>query len=294
MWGCNVVEESEPLAPVGLRYTAPAPDLRRYVSSYYVFHANLATVSDVLRADLAQIRFMVHGAGCYLFRDGTQQIAPDVSLIGPTLGATRIDATGPLLVFGISLLPAGWSALVRDDASLFADRVNDACAFLGAGLADVLDSMRHAASPIEMVGIADVTMRAIVAQAAEPPLWFSKLADRWLLGEQDPDVDAFVASLGLSARQVERLTKRSYGGPPKLIARKYRALRAASLIGAEGVPWQEAAGDAYYDQSHFIRDFKQFTGLTPRQFQLAPPPVTRLTLQRRQLTGQLPKLQLIS
>ena len=87
-----------------------------------------------------------------------------------------------------------------------------------------------------------------------------------------------IAELGVSARQVERLTKRIYGAPPKLLARKYRSLRAASLIGTSQLHWSEAAGDAFFDQSHFIRDFKRFTGLTPSQFQNDPPPVTRLTL----------------
>jgi AraC-like DNA-binding protein len=278
----------------GLRYAAPAADLRRFVSSYHLFHADLHHLSDVLRADLAQLRFMVSGRGAYMFADGSAQVAPEVSLIGPTLSATRFDAVGPMLVFGVSLLPAGWSALVRSDASRHTGRIEDGTAVLGPLLGDMMDALRNAGSIAEMISIADAVMRALAARAGEPPLWFTKLADRWLMGAASPRVDDFVAELGLSARQVERLTKRSYGGPPKLIARKYRALRAASLLGSERLAWQDAASDGYYDHSHFIRDFKQFTGVTPRQLQAAPTPLTRLTLERRKLTGLLPKLQLFS
>lgn len=284
----------QPVPPVGLRYCAPAPDLRRYVSSYYLFHADLSHVSDMVRADLAQLRFMIAGHGAYMFADGEARISPEVTVIGPTLSATRFDIAGPVLVFGISLLPAGWTALVREDASRHTADVVDGVALFGALVADALDAMRGALSTDMMVAIADRTMRALAAEADDPPLWFTKLADRWLLGSASPKVDAFVAELGLSARQVERLTRRSYGGPPKLIARKYRALRAASLLGTDGVQWQDVASEGYYDQSHFIRDFKQFTGLTPRQFQSDPSPVTRLMLQRRTLNAHMPKLQLFS
>lgn len=282
------------IPPVGLRYCAPAPELRRYISSYYLFYADLPQVVDMVRADLAQLRFMIAGHGAYMFADGVARITPEAALLGPTLSATRFDIAGPVLVFGISLLPAGWTALVREDASRHTSDVVDATQIFGSAIREAIGAMRDSLNPQVMVQIADQLLRPIAADADDPPLWFTKLADRWLLGSASPKVDDFVAELGLSARQVERLTKRSYGGPPKLIARKYRALRAASLLGREDIHWQDAAGEGYYDQSHFIRDFKQFTGLTPRQFQANPTPVTRLMLQRRDLAAHMPKLQMFS
>jgi methylphosphotriester-DNA--protein-cysteine methyltransferase len=134
----------------------------------------------------------------------------------------------------------------------------------------------------------------LVDRAADAPVWFTRMTDSWLTGAPSPEVDELVATAGMSARQVERLARRIYGAPPKLLARKYRALRAASVLGSADLPWQDVAGDAFYDQSHFIREIKHFTGLTPRQFQRDIPPVTRLSLQRRELTGRLPELALVS
>jgi len=35
----------------------------------------------------------------------------------------------------------------------------------------------------------------------------------------------------------------------------------------QGVHWAQIANDAgYYDQSHFVRDFQQFTGLNPSRY----------------------------
>ncbi len=278
---------------LALHYYEPAPDLRGLISSYYIFRADMPQVADLMRADLGQLRFMLRGTGRYMLGDLIYE-TPDICLLGPSTASTRFEVAGPLLVFGVGLQPAGWAALVRDDASLYADRGIDAVARFGPLLDDALDAMRHAPDGHAMVAIADVVMRAIKARSVEAPLAFTRVTDLWLTGALNPSVDALVADLGISGRHVERLVKRIYGAPPKLLARKYRSLRAASLIGTCALHWSDAVGDAFFDQSHFIRDFKRFTGLTPSQFQKDPPPVTRLTLQRRGITSEIAPLARVS
>ena len=280
--------------PIGLRYLEPAIDLRGVVSSYYIFWANLPTFADLMRADMPQLRFMLKGDGTYSFANGQTTTAPEVALVGPTMGASRVNVAGPLMVFGIALLPAGWAALVREDASGHADALVDGTAMFGPLLADAMDAMRCAPTADVMVAIADAVMRALVAKSGDVPLWFTQITDQWLIGSASPEVDTLVANASMSARQVERLARRVYGAPPKLLARKYRALRAASLLGSGNLSWQDVAGDAFYDQSHFIREVKHFTGLTPRQLLRDPPPVTKLMSQRRGMTGHLSELALLS
>lgn len=278
----------------GLRYHAPAPDLRRHISSYYIFRADLPFVEDLVRADLGQIRFMIAGEGAYRFFGEPPVTAPAVSLIGPTLAATRFAVRGPVHVLGIGINPAGWAALVREDASALADCVIDARDIFGSLMDDALDAMRFNPDETKILSIVDAVMRVLVARAQEAPAWFTAMTDRWLADAPSPEVDALIRESGMSGRQIERLARRVYGAPPKLLARKYRALRAASLFAAQRLHWADAAGDAFYDQSHFIREFKRFTGQTPQQFQREPTPVTRLTLARRALEGRLPRLTVIS
>jgi AraC-like DNA-binding protein len=278
---------------IALRYFLPAPDLRRYISSYYVFRADLPLVNDLVRADLAQIRFMIRGSGFYRFAGGVSAETPRVSLIGPTMAASHFAVVGPVLVFGASLLPTGWAAAVREDANLLVHCVDDAAARLGPVLDDALDAMASAPTAEAMVSIADASLRAVFSGATDPPLWFTRGMEAWLTDSASPSVDALIARSGMSARQLARLANRIYGAPPKLLARKYRALRAATRLCESPGDWCGAVGEAFYDQSHFIREVKRFTGLTPRQYRESPPPVTRLMLQRRGFAAQLPRIAVV-
>ena len=279
-------------APIGLRYYSPTPALRGVISSYYLFHADLPFCADSMRADLPQLRFIIKGKAWYDLPDHGITPAPDVNLLGPTYTSTNFQGLGPLLVLGAGILPAGWAAMVNEDASQYTRSVIDAVDIFGGVLADGLDAMRHHTSSNAIISIADRVFQTLFSRAQEPPVWFTRLTEHWLSGELSPEVDKLIAASGMSGRQVERLTKRIYGAPPKLLARKYRALKAASTLAAQGTSWKDVAEDAFFDQSHFIREFKQFIGVTPTQLIHSPSPLTRLTFQRRKLVDTLPDLLL--
>ena len=284
----------EGCSPFALGYFQPAPDLRRYVSFYYLFRVDLPRIADVTRADVGQLRFMLEGRGDYTFGDGFVAATPEICLIGPSTAATHFAVDGPMVVFGAAILPAGWMTMVRSDATAHADRIEDGIAVFGAAMADALDALRNAPTVADMVAIVDAVIRDLSRRSAAPPFWFTQLTDDWLTDEANPAVDTLIERSGLSARHVERLAGRIYGAPPKLLARKYRALRAASLIGAcDGAP-DERMDDVFYDQSHAIREFKRFVGFTPGQLRRDPPPVMRLTRQRRALAGLVPTIAAVS
>lgn len=260
------------------------------VSSYYMFHADLPRYVDLMRADLPQLRFMLSGSAEYHFHDGTVMPAPRITLIGPSFGAYRFHSRGPLLVFGIGLLPAGWAALVREDASKLADRVEDAEALFGNTIAAGYERLCGTVKLLEMTRIADRMMSVLSMRASDTPLWLTRVTDDWLASRASPDVNTLIETADMSGRQIERLVKRIYGASPKLLARKYRALKAASEFAGGERTWSDVAGDAFSDQSHFIREFRQFVGLTPTQLVASPPPVTRLTFERRRLNEAFPAL----
>lgn len=279
-----------------LRYFAPAAPLRAWVSSYYLFEVSSPLIADTLRAELPQVRFLIEGSGSFAYGARAPVAVPETALCGPSDVAMHFAAVGPLRLLGAGLLPAGWAALVGAGASEFADQVIDLGAVAGRAAGIALDRMREARRVREMVAAADAFFLLLSMRAKPPPLWFTRAADEWLAGSINPDVNALIAATGMSARQVERLALRVYGASPKLLSRKYRALQAAVRLGLQPrMHWEDAAAGVFYDQSHFIREFRQFVGMTPTQFTAPGAPwLARLTIAKRQQLVTMPRINRVS
>lgn len=273
------------------QYFDPPPALHRHVSALYWFESHLPAFSDLLRAELGQIRLMVAGRGCNRFCNGKTRACAGAMLQGPTTGPTRYTTDGPLALFGIGLLPLGWAELIGLPANALADDCAELASVLPPPLvAGLVDALANAATAPARLLVITQFLEQRLAAARHPSGWFTRLADQWLTASCNPQVDALVAASGMSLRSVERLCDRLYGASPKLLARKYRALGAAVRLGlGDARDWTDAAGDAFYDQAHFIREIRAFTGLTPANLHTAAP-LTRITMTGRRRRLDLPPL----
>ena len=275
------------MVEIRLDYSVPAEDVAEFVTLFYHFHADLPLFEDTERADHAQIRFRLSARQAeYRMPDGSVQDAAEVHVIGPTSGAWKVRAEGPVEVFGMGLTAAGWAAMIGDDASTMMNRAIDATTLFGAArLRDATAALRATADPAARVTIGEALVRDLVKTGDAGARRFVRQVDGWLAASPSPEMDVLVDLAGLSRRQVERKCKALYGVPPKLLARKYRALRAASAMLATSDPLDDALERGFYDQSHMIREVKQFTGLTPGQIKDEATMLSRMTITQRSALG---------
>src|SRR5262249_30820345 len=80
-------------------------------------------------------------------------------------------------------------------------------------------------------------------------------------------IDELCRARGLAIRQVDRLFRAHAGMGPKTFGRIVRFQKALKiLMRAPGCTLADvAARCGYYDQPHLVREFKAFSGSTPRQ-----------------------------
>lgn len=91
-------------------------------------------------------------------------------------------------------------------------------------------------------------------------------------GQGEIDYRYLSKKVGLSERQIERKFKAQVGISPAVLSRILRFQRFLEL--AKRAPWMKLTDAAhecgYYDQSHFIKDFRTFAGVSPSSFLSEP------------------------
>lgn len=274
--------------PIQLDYRVPSAAAVPHVTLFYYFRADLPAFEDVERADHAQFRFRLsEGGSTYRFPDGHEQHAPPIHIVGPTTASVRSSAIGPVEAFGMGVTPLGWASMVGTSASACANRVLDAVEIFGEQVVGYADRLAKAGAVDAKVAIAEEMIAVLVASDALSST-FTAIVDSWLAASASPDVHQLELASGLSARQLERKCNALYGAPPKLLARKYRALKAAVAYATHQASLDDLLTIGFYDQSHLIRELRQFTGMTPTQLHDAPGPLSQLTIaQRSALHGQV-------
>jgi methylphosphotriester-DNA--protein-cysteine methyltransferase len=82
------------------------------------------------------------------------------------------------------------------------------------------------------------------------------------------NVGDLMKGIYMSRRNFERRFFKKVGLSPKYYARIRRIAYLMNLIaGKKAVDWSAVFSECeYYDQSHFIKDFLEFTGRTPQQY----------------------------
>lgn len=270
---------------ISLQYQAPQDALTPFVSSLYRFEYRGEAIKQPERADRAQFRVLLHGEGRYELIGGTACAMFPLTIMGPTTAPMYTIANGPLTIFGWGMTPAGWNALMGKAASDWVDKALDARSIFGDMFADLRQKLLDAPDLDAQFAIGQSAAATIFDAHDSVTLDFTSIVDKWLIDDADHHIDALAAATKLSPRHLERLTKLYYGMPPRKLARKYRALRAAHRLATGDSLADTELGLSFYDQSHLIREIKQFTGLTPTELKTGSSILTAATIRERGKLG---------
>jgi AraC-like DNA-binding protein len=245
------------------------------VESYYLYRFDNETIEGVDRVDMGQIRFMLQGRGTRTFPDGHVETSHPVMVNPPGTGAASYRIDGPFHCFGVSLRAIGWKSLIGLPANKVGNRVLDGAELFGPEAGALLDRLRGMARIEEMIAAVEPFLLARRRRVPEAHLALARAVREWAASGAE-GVEALYAMVDMSERQVMRVCNEYFGGPPKLLERKFRAIRAAMRI-YQGQDPADAA-EPFADQSHMINEIRRFTGHTPTSLRAGIDPVLALTL----------------
>ena len=255
---------------INITQFAPSTTLAPFVTQIYYFRCEEPETKDRQSAALGHLMFFLSGSGVVQFDKGEATMASGAMQYGPGLAAAEFVLSGPAHILGFVLSPLGFVALTGKPANLFADRAVRAAEIYGPEIDRIADAF-SAGRADGSLRIADMIEQAtgfLLRQVRSvPPAHVSmirKVID-WLSSDLDPDVELLYAQLNMSRSTAARLITRYFGCPAKPLMRKYRAVRAATvLVDPQCTPELRAKVESlFYDQPHMIREIRQFTGRTP-------------------------------
>jgi AraC-like DNA-binding protein len=275
------------------QFAAPHPDLRPYITTYYV--ADVASpdgreVEDLLHPEWGSVRYVCRGEARGSVQPEPMELVPPVTLVGHSSLATRVGCVS-MRIASFGLLPLGWHHFVGLPASRFADRsvgTNELKARV-----DFAALLPRLSAATELEEISAVFDEALLQALANTPKTARnddaaiEALHRALLDPEVASVAEITERLGLTVLQLERLSKRVFGFSPKLLIRRQRFLRTLAVLMREPASkWADILDPQYYDQAHFNRDFQRFFGMAPKQYlALEKPIVLAAAMARMEALG---------
>ncbi len=270
---------------------APAADLSPWIARVYAtqIEAPQDHVLDCgLLADTPILRMLFSGDWTAKTRDGHGRYGPSALFFGPQTKRMPVTVKGSFSTVGVALKPGAVAALRGPLMSDTLDRIILYDHIYGKeswGTSETLITWFDPSShPDRWLKVAESLFRQLVERAgAKQPDPIVAAFDKASFVDPNLSLAAFAKEHAVERRRFERLIKKAYGQTAKQVLRRARVLdSAAHLLGVGDNNEEEEIALRYFDQSHMIREFKAFIGMTPRQFASAPRPLLTITLETRQ------------
>lgn len=250
-------------------YFAPHPALLEYVDSVFVLTIDFATsgLSPIYPFVPSHNRFL-----CFYLADqvrvqkqgGAFEQRARAIIIGPQLAPVTLDLGCYHQTVVATLKPAGLHRLLGIPLADIVDCDYDARLLLGPEIEELLDRLHQGCTAAAQN---DTLQRYLLAKLPQlrPALAFDEVMRDQIRAGGQLSVEELANRACLSTRQFERLAHQRLGLPPKLYARLIRFSHAYRYKEAHpAAAWSDITYRCgYFDQAHFIRDFKHFAGLTP-------------------------------
>ena len=248
------------------------PDLSSWVSCYW-------TLEVPAESDPQKQRIVPDGCieMAFILGDDVRRytsetefiLQPRSMVLGQTIRPFLIQPTGYVNTFAIRFYPYGFSSFVDVPIERLANKETPIHELFDNDLAKELEvQVTRAASTEERIEIID---RFLLDRLSE-----KRTIDRIVINA----VDTLLAMKGNAAvghianadlvtqRQLQRKFLKQVGIGPKQLGKviRFRSALKRILDRNTGTLTDIAYEADYYDQAHFIKDFKEYTGTTPKQF----------------------------
>lgn len=249
----------------------PGRDLEAFVKCYWTLEMPKETEPERQRIvpDGCMEMIFHHGDFYRQHRsDGGSFIQPKCFVFGQITEPLEIEATGATGIFAVRFHPEGFTPFATVSLKDMENRpvpLDELFADDGVTLAEEVlasETTEERISKVEEFLLAKLVSRESVDRITKESLELIFELNGQL------SVDDLSGQLSIHRRQLERKFAAVIGLSPKQLSKIIRLQATLRMIANNRFTSLTAAAyeGNYYDQAHFIKDFKEFTGMSPKQF----------------------------
>ena len=249
----------------------PPPLLAPYVRFFWALEADVAPGEDFVHRSMAdgcvEIVFHYRSRFDEITETGSIEPSPNASIQAQSTRYRRFSTDRGFGIFGAYLYPFAIPRLFSFPAYDFTDISPDLESVFGIEGKLLDEQVISARDNHDRVEVVSRFLRAKL-NATKRELPTTHRAIHMILRSKGSVSITDLAKVNaLSTRQFERRFKELAGLSPKLYSRVVR-FQSATQHKPTGVRdlTEIAYACGYYDQSHFINDFRQFSGYTPKEY----------------------------
>ena len=272
---------------IDVRFFPAPPDLGGCCATVYRANFTIADgkrVSDLLQPEWGNVRFFGGDCPTASIPGGDRLSGACFTATGPSTLPAHFEL-GTTRMWGIGLFPIGWARYCNAPAAELANRIVDGnrhpafSAF--SGLAEELfagkpDDEREYELIIERFR----SKNREVADADRISSIHSALVDPAIR-----NVAELAEQSDIGRRTLERLCHRYFGFTPKQLLRRQRFMRSlAQFMLERSANWSDVMDERYHDQAQFVRDFRAFMCMSPREYAALDHPILTAFMRERAQT----------
>lgn len=250
----------------------PHPDLKPLVSCYW-------TLEVPVTNDTQRQRIIPDGTieMAFILGDDIKRytskddfiIQPRSMVLGQTIDPFYIEPTGYVNTFAIRFYPYGFANFVAVPLRDLANKETAIEMLFGKNITTKLEQDIIQATDVKQrIEIIELFLLNILSKQETVNSIVKTTIDTLLSTKGKTSISDILKNDLSKRRQLERMFARQIGVSPKQLAKVIRFQSAIKmLINEDGENLTTIAYESdYYDQAHFNKDFKEYTGISPKDF----------------------------
>lgn len=252
--------------------------LRPYVKHYFLFQSAIeAAVKDVVfPTGSMEVIFNLGNDTWETFGENSFRRTPSVELWGQITRPLALRMTGQQTLLGIAFFTHSARGFFNEGLDEFNDRVHDLYEVLGNPVKTLHAQLLEARETKARIALVEQFLlkrlgkhdkKNDTIQRVGSLLASIEGAENRLALPTEHTLGLVAAQHGISSRYLHKLVQQHTGLSPREFRKIRRFQASLRLLVAHEQPLTAVAhACGYFDQSHFIRDFRAFTGLTPSAY----------------------------